>query len=1393
MSAPVTTMMTTVPRSRARAVTRDYGVDQVKSDETAVSGDNPSVKMTTADIDPAVQLSLGGEENEFGLEEGEQMAGQRTSPQPGAEPQETSPQPGQAALEAQNQRVQAARTPEEVDQEYNKMMALSKERPGVPSPQEPSEFPEIPDRRVQDIARQDIDRRQKTATQPSRGFGTGGNDFPPLTREELASETGKAGLPPRKAGEVGEVGQPLPEDYPTLPEEKQAATERPAAEAPATGEGAPETGDISEGIEPHVLKAAHDLLLRGHGEEASMLLGMPPEARAERAKALNRVMSGTHNPENRPKAASGVQARTAGQAKLIDDIAQANKRAVEQHPPEPNESIGMTVDRAKNIHDDAHANMNNGSGKHPLDLYKPRQKDAAYQIVAAARRLIRKPTNAAVQKFRTDEALLRGGGAEEVQAERRAESDISMNKRGAGEAPEMAAKTITETPPEERVKFPDVPPEKLAEGRAIDEDRQSLNEYLNGLSDKDYNRLVAEHGDPDLPFSEQATRTSHPYDFQQLMEKTLAEPVTAPVTSRLIKAAPKEAVSEAAPAAPPVKVKGAEVAAPITKVPVEKINEANARLGKKVSKEEIAAFKAQKAKVAALKAAEDAARQAKDTEVENDAADKWLKANDKALPPEVQEAKAKDHAAAGVPKDAPNPLLRKAAGFMKDEKGAVNLPSWLYDRVADIFHPRALSDVQEKVGQMHDWFVRYTNDAKNLTAKHMRYLAERPDISYKEATNVRNALETRDYSKLTQKESDAIPFFQKLRGDYNDALENAMGEHPERFKGKIYYGYSKDFVPRNRIGDVPKEQNYDVTNTGKTLSSWRPATQARDFVGFEDANGNRGVGKFDNNGDLVVWKNGSPRPVKLALGDQTNPGDKFTMPFGPKNKKVPTEFTIDHGTVDEIEAAVNGKKKPGDPDTVFYNRDPTFDYMKAIQELEGMRSADRVLEKLKSDPIRKNYSIVRKPNAEGKMPEIPKGWRTTSLPEMATTSDLNQHDIYYHPNIANKLDDFNKMGLGNREEWLDRVRQGVRGVSNALYFFGPFIHAANEGVQWATAKGSDWIKPTEFGHLFTEGRNAMKSVNTQDHYQDEMRRAGANPMLMSTILDHGFMEHLAQSLGVELHKDPSIWDPVTKATGVNVPEFGRALLKKSNYGMWWANDVMLTNLVMRNMRQGTARDPNYTMKQAVDQAHQFVSDYQERKGTILGSRGLQQAAMEPALSWFGRYHVGIFRSMGHMFNQVLKGTGQGRAEGLAQFAILAGLTYGVLPSLNWLGQKVTGNKNFEFSPRGMGTLVKAAETMLTKGPSEYPKAVRQAWTPSPAVQAATEVPFNYDTFTGKPLVPPGSSWKRGAAKLGDYAISKVVPPYGQMSRETAKNRRRIGRQGLRRGVNRSPREVAGSR
>lgn len=538
--------------------------------------------------------------------------------------------------------------------------------------------------------------------------------------------------------------------------------------------------------------------------------------------------------------------------------------------------------------------------------------------------------------------------------------------------------------------------------------------------------------------------------------------------------------------------------------------------------------------------------------------------------------------------------------------------------------------------------------------------------------------------------------------------------------------------------------------TGQGLGDYSPNLEDRSFFAVE--NGNQRmvieVTKDPGSGDVAVNIHRGPNSVvklkNLPPGFEGKIGQE--IPLSVKGQKG--KWTVDQATTKEIEKATGTK----------YYENAVWAWSKMLDDMTRAYENAKLTTEIKNDPEFQKLTTTDRTVAQAN------GWSskiTTHLPDFATRNGKN---VYMPDNLRWVFDDYHKPGFGGlTSEGIEKLRNFNVALLKVFNTNAPLVHVLNELDLFTVGRGFKWISPKAYYDLAVSAPTAFKSVNAQDKLQAEMRRAGVNPMLASVSL-RTMYETAAKNFGMEIMRDHSKWDPVARAWGVSTKEVGNKLYDLSSDVTWRLSDYLTTMRYLEEKRAG------FGPEEAAKRVNKFMSDYHIGT-TVMGSRALQQLLTEPAVTAFGRYKAGIFRSMAHMTRDLLspKATKSERLEALGQWLVMGALGYVVYPAADALVRKVTDNEGGELRRRGITSIADAAKNIVT-GEKDPSAMLTRAWTPAPALNAGIEIAKNKD-FAGKPIMPQGE-WPGvlpdTAASLGEYGARTLIPPYGTISQHYAR-------------------------
>lgn len=1117
-------------------------------------------------------------------------------------------------------------------------------------------------------------------------------------------------------------------------EAQTSTTAEPAAAAggnKAPENNVPEAAQLRRPVEQarpaEVDKAIAALRAKGMDDRADQLEAMEPGQQLINSVQINKQAK---NVATRQKLGN-VTVRSSKDLARKQGALDATQAAFDAHPPVAGETPGDALTRAKAIVDRATKEY---GGNDPIAGYKPREKPAGWQLVQAAQRAVKNPSKlneflAKEQTLRMEQPAAEGTEQPQTMAQleqetKNIESGIALNKKPETADVEGArqAEAAGSTP---RVTFPEVPQDTTA----IAEDRQNLHDYLNLLSDDDYRKLENIYRDPTNPeaqsFERVVNTSTNPYKLQLQMESELdtSGPGQMDIINAMDQGLPvtkREKITAAAPAKP------SEGAASPAKSRKDLIAEYNKKLA------------------------------AGDLGIPN------RQTTEERLAAEQDAQKPID-----VPADERIPnIARTFASMLKDTSGALHLPlSWMTPQRGNPASPNAAPSTKEIADSLGKDLRIHLNKLSNEESK-VRINANQAaarKLTPQEWEQAQNGIEDRTWGQLPNKISDAVrENWVPLRDQLKDTMDALRVEAPHLDIPPDFPGVEKSFLSRMRSGlqsfDRDQSDNDPLVHL-RTLTDYAGPLQPRDFYTLTDGAGQRLVMNYDpDKSTLTIFRNGAPQIVKNV--PNTFKGELGDT-IGLKQAGKVTPFTVDHAKASEIENNVKQWADPNAPvgqlQPLKYLKNPVLATSNALLKAKTVLANVRMVDKLKTDQRILDNSTTDKDEA------IQRKYLTepTLLEQMRTRGGKI---VYYAPQIKYALDDFAKRGFNVSS--LDWLRNAGTGLAKVMYTFGPIVHALNEGSLWMAGRGFDWIKPGSWKDLATTGYDAIKSVSTQDDFQRQMRENDASLMLPN-VLNRDLMRNIATKLNMEVTNKPSILDPLSKAVGTDVPTILNKAYDNSSKLMWYASDILLTQRTKELMKQGMS------MPDAVAEAHKFISDY-HINGTTLGSRALSQFFADPAVSLFGPYHIGIWKSYSHMAKGLITGDLNEKTKAAGQLAVMAAMAYFLYPALDSLAKRVTGDDSAEFGRRGINTIPHLAYDIAhgnTTG-KDLSSISPYVATLSMPVQAAVRALGNRD-FTGKQIVPTANynptepegrkNLGRAAIAEGDFAAKNLVEPYNQIS------------------------------
>jgi len=375
-----------------------------------------------------------------------------------------------------------------------------------------------------------------------------------------------------------------------------------------------------------------------------------------------------------------------------------------------------------------------------------------------------------------------------------------------------------------------------------------------------------------------------------------------------------------------------------------------------------------------------------------------------------------------------------------------------------------------------------------------------------------------------------------------------------------------------------------------------------------------------------------------------------------------------------------------------------------------------------------------------------RGWKQSEIPDMK--------GIYLHPDLEQVLHNNYNPGIegGPKLDWLRTINQfAVRSI-----FWNPVPHSMNALMHYVVARGWDWLPmpSNRYGANWTKSViEGFKAAITQDELLQDLNRSGAS-LIMSKIDSQNVGKNLGYTLGTDLRNNPARWEQFARNWGLGRGVDAVNLIYNSaQRGLWTFSDALMASRV----RELELNNPSMTREQAIAHARIHMPDYR-LPIKMFGSSDLVRAMSDQRLAIFGRYHMGVFNSLGRMTMDLFKGTPEQRKEALGNVFALAALGFIVKPMLDGLVQTFTGTKEAETRPRGpLAPLTSAYE--VAQGKKDLGMALGNIFTFSPGLKQIVQTLSNRD-FAGRRIVEPGSSTLQKAAQYAEYSAGNLVSPYG---------------------------------
>lgn len=404
---------------------------------------------------------------------------------------------------------------------------------------------------------------------------------------------------------------------------------------------------------------------------------------------------------------------------------------------------------------------------------------------------------------------------------------------------------------------------------------------------------------------------------------------------------------------------------------------------------------------------------------------------------------------------------------------------------------------------------------------------------------------------------------------------------------------------------------------------------------------------------------------------------------------------------------------------------------KAMKD-EGLAHQDEWRHKNDRGEMVVNTANTKRPDGFVEVPHIPqlKGWS-------------------FDPKVAAVLKDY----YPGPKEPLENVLSKVNRFLIGSMFWNPVVHAGNVGAHWTIGRGFDWAAPKGWSRLFDTGAKAIKEVATQGPEYQRMIREGSG-LMRGDIEARNFYQVMAEKSGREMTEDPRTFAALSKAfkLGTMTPaDLYKTIMGASSKALWTANDIFLMQ------RQLELQAKGLSARTAIKEAEKDIPNYRI-PSQVMKSRWLAQWLKNPNLTNFGRYHYGVFKAWGSMFEDLVgkDATPEERKDALGKFLVAAGLAFGAYPLMDEIAKKTSGNDKARFKRAGPLTIPDNL-VQMSQGQKDWASALASVISPAPATESIVEVPMNRDAFTGKHIVEPASSLPSKVVQAGEYAADKFNP------------------------------------
>lgn len=1094
-----------------------------------------------------------------------------------------------------------------------------------------------------------------------------------------------------------QAGQQQGEAFQGLPEPQGALAQ--------STEQAPVTAPVTE--VPPQFQQMPDLVKAIQALPAEQQAG----AWAKATDLMGRQQKAARDAEKRQTVSIGVKAESKGDAARKEGVLKAYEQAAAEHGRAPaNEAQGATLDRISRLVKRADELA---GGK----TYRPSVKPPAYQLVNAARKVLKTPTKAAMDAYRKSEIAYGAGDTELAkanQAEKRINADIELKPHAE------PSTTAAETPVKERTVHEPLDNSNGDESAVFKQDHDRLTGWLNSIGDKDYARLAHDHNIDTTVRTTQDPRAAMRALQQELVEVQRQDPphLVSPSEGAVVKRVPIKNAADLAAS------KGRRI-------------DPNSAEGKAI----VASLGKSRPKVS-LADAELAERRAQGVD----------------LP------KGEEQAVDGTGRALMDTFTR----MMADKGGAINLrtikrqlSSWMTPGPNSLFSPKAdpaTIDYADQIGlgarKMRSAITM--SSAKVLANSQVAYAkSEHPPLPA-EAGMILRAIEDKSFHALPQPLQDwwnkhYAPMLNEAGLKYDEVRDAMIRMQwpgyetlPERKDNGR--GYMSWMPRRMKRPDLPPED--PITNQGGGLTPWTKSTMERDWFTFQDANtGQRQVYRVNEDGKMVLYTN------RVASRAYTPPGNTDPREIGSTMRQGSKLWVVDHSTIDELMQHGMGEVN-GRPTPLKFVDNPAFVVSDAYNGLSAALHRIKLLENIINDPEFTNRVVSTEKAAKARWGDG--NYEQPLLPQLKR--------FYMQKPLAWAFNDIVKAGFIWENPVMQFTERVAQNMIKPFYFVGGQVHVWNETDKFLIGSG---------GHkLPAYAKNIAKGVSTvwnNDAYAAEVMRAGGNPMFLHSKVAN-FSRALGNVVGEDMSLHPWKYDPIAKALNVNTRDMLSRGYQASNKLMWFQTDALYYTMYHdareamlggRQMGSLPQAEQDRIATEAVKKVEAVIDSYVLPTTIVFprgseAARGTQKFIADPVTSLFGRYTVGVTKFIADMGKNLLNPNAKmaERLHAAAQIASLVFMYNVMYPNvLSKAYQKVTGNPDSEFEMRGATQRV-SLPIKLLQGEKSWSGLMHAIWTPSALIDTVAGVVTGKD-FAGRDILQPGDvgSWPAQAAEymLGQFA------------------------------------------